>query len=67
MPLPADVVKYKKWEKANEEERFITIGHQGDTDIVAEKSRGIDPNYFLLGPEVVDVSPATVSVLVYST
>ena len=60
------MVKYKKWEKANEEDRFITIGHQGDTEIVAAESRYINPNYFLLGPAVADVSPATVSVLVYS-
>jgi len=66
LPLAADVVKFNKWEEAEEDYRFITIGQHGHTEIVAAASQHINPNYFLLGPEVVDVSPATVSVLVYS-
>ena len=46
---------------------MMTIGQQGHTEIVAEKSQGINPNHFLLGHEVVDISPAKVSVLVYLT
>ena len=46
---------------------MMTIGQQGHTEIVADKSQHINPNLFLLGPEVVDVSPAMVSVLVYLT
>ena len=46
---------------------MMTIGQHGHTKIVADKSQHINPNHFLLGPEVVDVSPALVSVLVYLT
>ena len=46
---------------------MMTIGQHGHTEIVADKSQHINPNHFLLGPKVADVSPKTVSVLVYLT
>jgi len=60
-----DVVKYKKWEKAGENSRRITMGRPGDTEAVAAaiQQTPLDPNHFLLGPEMPDVSSTKVRAL----
>ena len=57
-----DVVKYKKWEKAGEDNRLITMGRPGDTQAVIDAIAAChtSPRHFLLGPELPDVSSTKV-------
>lgn len=57
-----DVVKYRKWTDCNAACRYITMGRSGDTEKVADGMRKakVDPSYFLLGPELPEISSTAV-------
>jgi len=57
-----DVVKYKKWEKASDDYRLITMGRPGDTGRVKKfmDAAKPSPQHFLLGPELPDISSTAV-------
>jgi len=51
-----DVVKYRKWASASEDNRQIAMGRPGDSDAILQ-AIGAHPNEnFVLGPEMPDVS-----------
>lgn len=55
-----DVLRYRKWRSAGPANRFITMGRPGDTERLAEEvqreQQRPDPQYFVLGPELPDIS-----------
>ena len=53
-----DVVKNRKWKRAGPDNILLTLGRPGDTEkvVAAVKEYNIDPRYFILGPELPNVS-----------
>ena len=59
-----DVLKNRKWRYAGPQNRMITMGRPGSTEIVLRdmKDYGIDPGdgYYFMGPELPDISSTAV-------
>jgi len=57
-----DVLRYRKWRWARENNRFITMGRKGDTEKVVQAAakRGLNPAYFVMGTELPDISSTAV-------
>jgi nicotinic acid mononucleotide adenylyltransferase len=53
-----DVRRHRKWTWAGANNRFITMGRPGDTEFVANAAKlaGVNPQHFLMGPELPDIS-----------
>ena len=53
-----DVAKYRKWNDACAKRRYITMGRPGYTDKVLDglKASGTPSKYFVVGPELPDIS-----------
>ncbi|CAJ1330384.1 unnamed protein product [Effrenium voratum] len=58
-----DVYKYQKWRSCGPERRMITMGRPGFTAKVlehAQREKVLDQGYFLMGPELPDISSTAV-------